>query len=73
MSRCKKFCRPRSRRLKKMAGQLKGLSELKRSIADDAENSPEHPERFLHAKSFLCDDRSISGLNNDEGHSNNDG
>jgi hypothetical protein len=56
-----------------MAGQLKGLSELKRSIADDAENSPEHPERFRHAKSFLCDDRSISGLNNDEGHSNNDG
>src|SRR5215510_7378543 len=32
--------------LEEMVGQLKGLSELKRSIADDAENSPEHPERF---------------------------
>jgi hypothetical protein len=32
--------------LEEMAGQLKGLSELKGSIADDAEDSPEHPERF---------------------------
>ena len=31
--------------LEEMAGQLKGLSELKRNIAD-AENPPEHPERF---------------------------
>ena len=32
--------------LEEMAGQLKDLSELKRNIADDAENLPEHPERF---------------------------
>ena len=31
--------------LEETAGQLKGLSELKRNIAD-AENPPEHPERF---------------------------
>src|SRR5262249_17927072 len=32
--------------LEEMAGQLKGLSKLKRNIVDDAENPPEHPERF---------------------------
>jgi hypothetical protein len=32
--------------LEEMADQLKGLSQLKGSIADDAENSLEQPERF---------------------------
>src|SRR5262249_23135367 len=32
--------------LEEMAGQLKGLSKLESNIVDDAENPPEHPERF---------------------------